>query len=194
MSSNGQEGSAMKTVIVYESMYGNTRAIADAIARDLGPECETVVVSVSQAGPDLLEGAGLVVVGGPTHLHGMSRAATRKSATEAAAKPGSPLRMDPGADGPGLRDWFAGLGQVSATAAAFDTRLKGPAVLTGQASKGITRLLRAHGFTVAAQPQSFLVTKANVLRAGEQDRAAVWGRQLASTVAATRAGAIGHKG
>jgi flavodoxin len=57
----------MKTVIVYESMYGNTRVIADAIAQGLGPECEAVVVPVSQAPPQLLDGAGLVVVGGPSY-------------------------------------------------------------------------------------------------------------------------------
>jgi flavodoxin len=38
----------MKTVIVYESMYGNTRAIADAIGRGLGPENGTVVVPVAR--------------------------------------------------------------------------------------------------------------------------------------------------
>jgi flavodoxin len=38
----------MKTVIVYESMYGNTRVIADAIGRGLGPENETAVVPVAQ--------------------------------------------------------------------------------------------------------------------------------------------------
>jgi flavodoxin len=63
----------MKTVIVYESMYGNTRVIADAIAQGLGPECEAVVVPVSQARPQLLDGADLVVVGGPTHVHGSGR-------------------------------------------------------------------------------------------------------------------------
>jgi hypothetical protein len=170
----------MRAVIVYESMYGNTRLIADAIARGLGPESETVVVPVSEARPELLDRADLVVVGGPTHAHGMSRAATRKSAVQAADKPGSRLTLDPGAEGPGLRDWFDGLDQGSGTAAAFDTRLGGPAILTGQASKGIARLLRKHGLTLAAGPESFLVTKDNRLQPGEEHRAQAWGRQLAS--------------
>jgi hypothetical protein len=184
----------MKTVIVYESMYGNTRVIADAIAQGLGSECEAVLVPVSQARPQLLDGADLVVVGGPTHVHGMSRASTRKGAAEAARKPSSGLTLDPGAEGPGLRDWLADLGQVNAPAAAFDTRLEGPAVLTGQASKGIARLLRQHGFTLAAKPESFLVTKASQLRDGEQDRARDWGRQLASKVAAIKVAAAAHRG
>jgi len=33
-----------------------------------------------------------------------------------------------------------------------------PAALTGRASKGVARLLRAHGFDVVAQPESFVVT------------------------------------
>jgi len=103
----GQRGGATKTVIVYESMFGNTRALADAIAKGLGPENHTVAVPVAQAGLRLLEGAGLVVAGGPTHVHGMSRANTRKGAADVAGKPGRGLKIEPGAQGPGLRDWFA---------------------------------------------------------------------------------------
>jgi hypothetical protein len=177
----------MKTVIVYESMYGNTRVIADAIGRGLGPEHETVVVPVSQARPELLAGADLVVVGGPTHIHGMSRASTRKGAAAAARKPDSGLAMDHGAEGPGLRDWFAALGRADTAAAAFDTRLEGPGTFTGRASKGIARLLRRHGFTMAAKPESFLVTKDNQLRAGEKDRAWKWGHELSHHAAAKAA-------
>lgn len=165
-------------------MYGNTHLIADAIAKGLGPDSETVVVPVSEARPELLGQADLVVVGGPTHAHGMSRAGTRQSAAQAADKPGSRLTLDPGAEGPGLRDWFDGLGRVNGTAAAFDTRLGGPAILTGQASKGIARLLRQHGLTLAAGPESFLVTKDNRLRPGEENRARAWGQQLASRAVA----------
>jgi Flavodoxin len=181
----------MKAVIVYESMYGNTRVIADAIGQGFGPDHDTVVLPVAQARPELLAGADLVVVGGPTHLHGMSRASTRKGAVKAAGQPGSGLTLDPGADGPGLRDWFAALGQADTAAAAFDTRLGGPGTFTGRASKGIARLLRRHGFTLAAKPESFLVTKHDQLRAGEQDRARDWGRRLASQ-AVTNAAAASH--
>jgi menaquinone-dependent protoporphyrinogen IX oxidase len=173
----------MRTLIVYESMYGNTRAIADAIGRGLGLDSETVVIPVAQAHPELLNDADLVVVGGPTHVHSLSRASTRRSAREAASKPGSGLTMDPGAKGPGLRDWFATLGQVDTAAAAFDTRLDAPAMFTGRASKAIARLLRRHGCTMAVEPESFLVTKNNRLRAGEEDRACAWGRQLAGRTA-----------
>lgn len=86
-----------------------------------------------------------------------------------------------GASPPGLPEH---LDLANMLAASFDTRLEGPAVLTGRASKGIARLLREHGFTVVARPESFLVTRDNQLRAGEQDRARAWGRKLAGKVAA----------
>lgn len=51
------------------------------------------------------------------------------------------------------------LGRYPVKAAAFDTRVHGPAALTGRASEGADRLLRVHGFDVVAQPESFLVTR-----------------------------------
>jgi hypothetical protein len=45
--------------------------------------------------------------------------------------------------------------------------------------RGAARLLRRHGAAMAAKPESFLVTNHNRLRAGEEDRACAWGRQLA---------------
>ncbi|HTZ26562.1 MAG TPA: flavodoxin domain-containing protein [Streptosporangiaceae bacterium] len=176
----------MKAVVIYESMYGNTKTIAEAIARGFGHGSEAVVVPVSQARPESLDGADLVVVGGPTHVHGMSRASTRNGAAQAAAKPGSRLTLVPGAEGTGLREWFAGLGQVNVAAAAFDTRLDGVAVFTGRASKGVARQLREHGCTLATRPESFLVTGHNQLRAGEEARALGWGRLLSSKVVAMK--------
>jgi hypothetical protein len=137
---------------------------------------------VAEASRELLGHADLVLVGGPTHVHGMSRPATRKGAADAARKPGSGLVLDPGADG-GVREWLEGLGQLSGAAAAFDTRMKGPAAFTGRASKGITHLLRRHGLTMVAAPESFLVTKENNLRPGEAARAKEWGASLAAKVA-----------
>ncbi len=176
----------MKAVIIYESMYGNTLAIAEAIARGFGRNETVAVIPVGHALPEVLDGADLVVVGGPTHVHGMSRAATRKGAAQAAAKPGSELTLVPGAEGAGLREWFATLGPQSGAAAAFDTRLEGVGVLTGRASRAIARLLRQHGFSLVTAPESFLVTGGNKLRAREEDRAYEWGRLLSSKVLAAK--------
>jgi flavodoxin-like protein len=176
----------MKALVIYESMFGNTRAVAEAIADGIRPAADVTVLSVAQVSEELLDATDLVVVGGPTHMHGMSRAATRKSAAEQAARPGSPVRLEPGADRLGVRDWLSGIGRHSGSAAAFDTRMAGPAILTGRASLGIAKLLRQRGLTVAARPASFLVTRGNVLRAGQQDQARDWGARLAATAAGSR--------
>jgi len=173
----------MRAVVVYESMYGNTHLVADAIGAGLRTAFDVSVIPVSEVNPAVLADADLIVVGGPTHAHGMSRAATRKAAVEAANKPVSPLRAEPGALGPGLRDWFASLGHYPVKAAAFDTRFHGPAALTGRASKAATRLLRAHGFDVVAEPKSFLVTKQDRLEPQETARARDWGTRLAAGIA-----------
>jgi hypothetical protein len=177
----------MRAVVVYESMYGNTHLIADAIGAGLETAFDVSVVPVAQADAAALAGADLVVAGGPTHAHGMTRAATRKAAVEAASKPASPLKVEPDAAGPGLRDWFGSLGQCPIKAAAFDTRIHAPAALTGRASKGVARSLREHGFDVIAEPESFLVTRQDRQEPEETTRAREWGAKLAAAVAPSQA-------
>ncbi len=167
----------MKAVVVYESMYGNTHHVATAIGDGLAPAVDVLVVPVHEAEPDVLECADMVVVGGPTHVHGMSRASTRKAAVDAAQKE-EDLELDPDAEGPGLREWFAGLAPIAVPGAAFDTRMHGPLALTGRASKGITKRLRHLGSPVLADPESFLVTKDNHLEDDEERRAREWGARL----------------
>ena len=64
-------------------------------------------------------------------------------------------------------------------AAAFDTRVDGPASLTGRASKGIGKRLRKHGCSLVVAPQSFLVTKQNHLVDDEAHHAHDWGAWVA---------------
>ena len=174
----------MRAVVVYESMYGNTHLIADAIGGGLRTAFDVRVLPVAQARPEVIADADLLVVGGPTHIHGMSRASTRKAAVQAADKPVGGLKVEPDALGPGLREWFGWLGRYPVRAAAFDTRMHGHATLTGRAAKGVTRLLREHGFDVVAEPESFLVTKQDRLEPQETTRAREWGAKLAAAVAA----------
>ena len=173
----------MRAVVVYESMYGSTHKVADAIRAGLQGAFEVTVVPLGEATAAVLADAGLVVVGGPTHVHGMSRAGTRKTAAQTAAKRASGVQLEPGADAPGLREWFGSLGRYHVRAAAFDTRMQGPAALTGRASTRVARLLRDHGFTMAAKPESFLVTRQEELAEGETGRAREWAAKLAGAVA-----------
>ncbi len=170
----------MRAVVIYESMYGNTHLVADAIGDGLREAAEVSVVPVEQANVELLHGADLVVVGGPTHAHGMSRPSTRRAAVDAAHKPDSTLELDPDAEGPGLREWFDRMADLPGRAAAFDTRIDAPPLFTGRASKGVAKRLRRHGCTLVAEPESFRVTKQNALLDHEAEHAREWGRRLAS--------------
>jgi hypothetical protein len=170
----------MQALIIYESMYGHTHLVANRIADGLREGYEVSVVPVTRAATDLVADADLLVLGGPTHVHGMSGNSSREAAAEAASKQGSGLVLEPGVGGPGLRDWLQGAGQGhGAPAAAFDTRLEGPVLLTGRASAGIAHRLRRHGFRLIVAPESFLVTKQNALADGEAARARTWGAGLA---------------
>ena len=171
----------MRALVVYESMYGNTHVIATHIAAGLHDTYEVTLVPVSRATAELIAGADLLVVGAPTHMHGLSTASSRQAARKAAAKPDSGLVLDPDAGGPALRGWFAGLVGGHALAAAFDTRMAGAPVLTGRASRGISRQLQRHGYHLIVPPESFTVTKLNTLVDGESSRARRWGAALAAT-------------
>ncbi len=176
----------MHALIVYESMYGNTHAVAEGIAGGLRPLGEVRVVPVHEATDDAVAWADLVVVGAPTHVHGLTRASTRKSAIERAAQPGSELSLDPDAEGPGVRDWLGSLGKVDhKRGAAFDTRIDAPAIITGRASGGIASGLRHHGFKLVAKPESFLVDKQSKLVTGEAERASEWGARLVADLVPT---------
>jgi Flavodoxin len=169
---------SMRALVVYESMYGNTHVVASNIADGLRATHEVTVVPVAEATGELVAAADLLVVGGPTHLHGMSSTSSRQKARQAAAKPDSGLSLDPDADGPALRDWLGGLGGRHMLAAAFDTRLNGAPFMTGRASRGIGSLLKRHGYHLVVAPESFLIGKGNTLLDGEALRARRWGEAL----------------
>jgi len=142
------------------------------------------VIGVGRADHAAWQGIDLLIVGGPTHARGMSRRATRRGAPDYLGRPGSDLVLEPGADtGPGVREWLGSLGGLTTKAAAFDTRIKAPAALTGRASKGIAKALSRAGQSVAVPAESFLVDKKGHLLAGERERALAWGARLATVVA-----------
>lgn len=172
----------MRAVVVYESMYGNTHEVADAIGAGLADALEVEVVSVHDATAEMIDGAALLVVGGPTHAHSMSRPGTRAAAAADAAEPEKHLQLDDAAEGDGLREWFDTIDRLGVAAAAFDTRADVPSALSGRASKAIARRLRKHGCRLVAEPESFLVTKESHLEPHETERATAWGAKIAAAV------------
>lgn len=162
----------MHALVVYESMYGNTKAIAEAIARGLASAAQVDLVEVGSA-PSTVD-ADVLVVGGPTHAFGMSRSMTRRDAREEQAT------VSPG---DGIREWLSGLGSVTVQAATFDTKISRPR-LPGSAARSAARALRRAGCRLVARPETFYVEdKAGPLLDGEIDRAKEWGNRLASVVA-----------
>jgi flavodoxin len=179
----------VKALIVYESMYGNTRAVAEAVAAGLRPAAKTEVCRISEVTHQAVAEADLLVVGAPTHVHGLSRSSTRKAAAEAAEKSEGKLTLEPDARYAGVREWLGGLRSLGdghgKSAAAFDTRLSAPPMFTGRAGTRIAKRLRKIGYAPVGETESFLVDKENRLLDGETDRAEAWGRELAEALAAT---------
>lgn len=140
----------MKTVVIYDSQFGNTRQIAEVIALRLEEEGAVHLMNVDAAMLDLHE-IDLLVVGGPTQMHGVS---------------------------PAMRAW---LDQVPPGAlreipvAAFGTRVPGLELLTGSAAHGIAKQLTKKGGHLLLPPEEFIVTgKEGPLAEGELERAAAW--------------------
>jgi flavodoxin len=168
----------MRALIVYESMFGNTREIAEEMSEGMRPRFDASVVGVRDVTEEMVDGADLVVVGGPTHVHGMSNQRSREMAKAMAHRQDSGLTMERNAVLFGLRDWFKALSTYDGkVAAAFDTRGNAPAFLTGRASHAIARRLRRHHFHVAGT-KSFVIDNNGHLASGELSRARNWGATL----------------
>ena len=164
----------MRVVVVFESMFGNTREIAEAVGRGLAGDGPVEVHEVGEVHllPDDMD---LLVVGAPTHAFSMSKPATR---ADAATKPHEGPLVSTGI---GLREWIAALPAPAhpVRVATFDTRVRHPR-LPGSAAKAAAKALRARGYTLAADPETFDVHgMTGPLYPGETDRATAWGAALA---------------
>ena len=166
----------MSALVVYESMYGNTGSIARAIAEGIENTMPVSVMNVNHASASSLLAIDLLVVGAPTHVHGLSRPNSRAAAISSAS---AALPLDVDAAGTGVREWLAGIETSARYFAAFDTRIDMPRWITGAATPLISRLLRARGLEAITTPEDFLVTDETRLVSTEFARAEQWGRELA---------------
>lgn len=173
----------MRALVTFESVYGNTRAIAEAVGDGLGELGEVTVESHDEVDAAAAQRADLVVVGSPTHMHGLPTSLSRKMAAQAGEEEG--VTLDPSATaGAGTRTWLSQQSGDGRAAAAFDTRIDKSPALTGSAARGIAKRLRRRGFELAVDPESFFVEDAEgPLAAGELERAREWGRAVAGRLA-----------
>lgn len=157
----------MLTVVIYDSSFGNTARVAQAIGRGAATLGDVTVLSADEAGRRA-EHADLLFVGGPTQLHHLS---------------------------PGLGAFLEALPRGSlqrVPAVSFDTRYRMTAFLTGSAAKEASGRLRRAGCQLVAPPESFFMEKdvppkgekrrhaLEGLETGELERAEEWGRSVAS--------------
>jgi hypothetical protein len=168
----------MRALVVYESMFGNTEAVASAVADGLGTRMDVDVLEVSKAPVPVIDPPDLIVVGGPTHAFSLSRPSTRAQAVEQGATHG--------ATGIGLREWLGQLrgGPHSELVAAFDTRVDKVRRLPGSAAGKAVKVARKHGYAPAGKESFYVSDTAGPLLAGELARARAWGEELGARMAA----------
>ena len=162
----------MNSIVIYDSTYGNTAAIATAVAAGLAEAAPCRLVRAGGIPAADLAAADLVVIGSPTHgfnpvpsvaqlLHGLSAAAIAGRAfavfdtrIDLADIPSRPLR------------WAAKVG--------------------GYAAPHMATWLRSHGARLLAEPEGFLVAgREGPFKEGELVRARAWGRALAEAATQT---------
>lgn len=158
-----------KALVVYDSVFGNTRQVAEAVAKALQPGFSVQVVQVQHLQPEALTGLDLLVVGSPTR------------------------GFRPTED---VQKWLDSLPAGSlkgVRAAVFDTRIpyetiKSPILHVavklfakgdGYAASTMGAALEAKGAALIADPLGFVVQdREGPLAAGELERAAAWGGSL----------------
>lgn len=168
----------MKSLVVYESLFGNTEQVARAIGRGLAEHCHVELCEVNDAPTVIPEELDLIVVGGPTHAFSMSSPSIRQGAFRQGASQGAAAL--------GVREWLGHQRRIPHTAlvAMFDTRVGKVRHMPGSAARGAAKLAHKLGYAAAAKPQSFYVEDVTgPLAAGELDRAKSWGQRLGAQAA-----------
>ena len=159
----------MKALVIYDSVFGNTEQIAQAIGNALGSQEDLSVLRVDDVRPEHLTNLNLLVVGSPTRAF-------------------SPT--------PKTRRFVGSIPSLQGVkVAAFDTRIALSDVdsrilpvfvrVFGYAAKPIADRLTKKGGDLVIAPEGFFVEGTEgPLKDGELERAADWARQI--MVMATR--------
>jgi flavodoxin len=157
----------MNTLIIYDSVFGNTEQIAQAIGQAIGSPENVKTLRVNNVAPEQLSGVGLLIVGSPTRGFRPTEAMTKF------------LEGLPAGSLQGVK------------VAAFDTRIAVAEVnnliltvfvrIFGYAAKPIGDKLTTKGGALVLPPEGFYVKGSEgPLKDGELERAAGWAKQVLS--------------
>jgi len=159
----------MKALVIYDSVFGNTEQIAQAIGNALGSQEDVEILRVSNVKPEQLTGLKLLIVGSPTR------------------------QFRPTAAINNLLKRIPQNGLKGVKVAAFDTRFTMSAIeesrvlpffvrLFGYAAKPIADRLKRKGGELIIPPEGFFVEGVEgQLKEGELERAADWAKQIIAT-------------
>ena len=163
----------MKAIVVYESHWGNTAAIARAVAAGLGPDARAL--STAEAVAAALDDVDLIVAGAPLLGFSLPSEGMLKNL------PAEHSPTPPHLSHPSMRAWLEALPAGRGAGAAFETRIWWS---PGSAAKTVLEELTARGYLPLDKPQRFMVQgKYGPLRDGELERAEEWGADLAALFA-----------
>jgi flavodoxin I len=148
----------MKTLVIYDSLYGNTKIIAQAIG-DVIPG-DAKVLHVGEVDASALGAYDLLIVGAPTHGGGPS---------------------DPAKE---LLEKVQASALTGVKVAAFDTRHTARLLrLFGFAAPKIAKSLQKKSGTLVGAAEGFFVTGTKgPLKEGEIERAAAWAKGIVGLI------------
>ncbi len=148
----------MNTLVIYDSVYGNTEKIAQAIGS--GIDGDVKVLRTGDVSIPELESVDLLIVGAPTH--GGRPSPTMKKFLDKVSKDA--------VNGKNI--------------AAFDTRISAKWVgIFGYAAGRIGKNLKTKGGNLVVNPEGFFVTGTEgPLKEGEVERAADWVKELTAKI------------
>jgi len=151
----------MHVLVVYDSMYGNTEKIAQAIGTAIG----ATVLHVNQVKEEHLTGLDILIVGSPTQaFQPLKSMKTFLKDLPAGSLKGVKIASF---------DTRADLGEVGSKLLSFLVKLFGYAAEPIQA-----KLVRKGGIKVTTPAGFFVHGKEGPLKEGEIERALQWGKQM----------------
>ncbi len=164
----------MRAVVVYESLWGNTEAVARAIVEGMGTGAQSF--STAQATNAVVAVADLLVVGSPV----LGFTVPSEKMVESIRTNPTHSKHPPETTQPSMRAWLEQLAEGAAASAAFETRIWWS---PGGAIKHIEEALSTAGFRPVSKGERFIVEgQYGPLKPGELDRAREWGKQLVDSL------------